>query len=185
MKDLAMHLLDVIENSAKAGAPTVRAMFCWRDSWLTVDIVDDGPGLPPEIARDPTDPYRTTRAERRVGLGLALLRQSAEATGGKLTIVSAPDQGVHLTAEIDMSSIDARPLGDLVDALLTAAIAWPAMALTVSTDRGGDCLDMAVVKQELAGVPMSHPAVRRYVKTCLDDALAPLFDWASAVEFKG
>jgi len=89
-----------------------------------------------------------------------------------------------LSVKIDMGSIDARPLGDLVDALLTAAIAWPEMALAVAADSGEPCLDMATVKRELDGVPLSHPAVRNYLKECLDEALQPLYEWAATVELR-
>jgi signal transduction histidine kinase len=182
MKDLAMHLVDIIENSAKAGAAAARVTFHWKGTWLTVEVADDGPGLPPELAADPTDPYGTTRTERKVGLGLAFLRQSAEATGGRLEVETAPGKGVRLAATMDMASIDARPLGDLAGALQVAAVGWPELGLVVRLDGEPPMLDMKAVRQELDGIPASHPEVRKYLAECLEQGLAPLLRWAESVE---
>lgn len=177
-----MHLLDVLENSAKAGAPRVEVRFSWHGGWLHIDICDNGPGLPPEVAADPANPYSTTRRERKVGLGLGLLRQAAEMTGGSLAIASRPGQGVTLAVEINLASIDARPLGDLADSLATAAIAWPGTSLVVGLAGCEPCLDMALVHDLLDGVPVSHPSVRNYLTGCLREGLAPLMAWAGQVE---
>jgi hypothetical protein len=177
LEDIALHLLDILENSAKAGAEQAEVEFSWHESCLRIRIRDNGPGLPPEIAADPTDPYRTTRTERPVGLGLSLLRQSAEESGGAIAVVSQPGQGVEVTAEFHFGTIDARPLGDLPGVLAMCALSWPELSLRVTT--GEDViLDMKLVKSELDGLPLSHPAVRTFVEELLRDGLAGLVAWA-------
>ncbi|MBT7299066.1 MAG: ATP-binding protein [Victivallales bacterium] len=179
MEDISLHLLDVLENSAKAGAKTVCVDFTWaRDDALQVRIADDGPGLPPEIAEDPTDPYRTTRTERPVGLGLSLLRRSAEESGGALRVQSEPGRGVTVTAEFHFGTVDARPLGDLPGVLAMSAVSWPGIDLRVSTRTTHEILDMTTVKSELAGIDPSHPAVRAFVEELLQGGLAELVTWA-------
>jgi len=49
-----------------------------------LQIIDSGPGI--EIA-DVIDPFVTTRKTRRVGLGLPLLKKTAEDTLGYLKII--------------------------------------------------------------------------------------------------
>ncbi|MDX9981757.1 MAG: ATP-binding protein [Lentisphaeria bacterium] len=177
MQDISLHLMDVLENSAKAGAKNVRVDFAWSDARLRVRIEDDGPGLPPEIAADPTDPYRTTRRERPVGLGLAFLRQSAEATGGRLGVDSTPGKGVVVTVEFVFGGADAKPLGDLPGVLAMTTVAWPELDLRVTVHGTNLVLDMKAVKAELDGVPLDHPAVRVFVGELLEGGLSQLMAW--------
>lgn len=177
MEDISLHLLDILENSAKAGARNVGVDFSWATSRLQIRIGDDGPGLPPEIAADPTDPYRTTRRERPVGLGLAFLRQSAEETGGWVRVDSTPGKGVTVTAEFAFGTVDAKPLGDLAGVLMIAAVTWPGLDLKV-TVRSEVVLDMHGIKDELGDIPPSHPTIRTFVEELLKGGLAELMAWA-------
>lgn len=181
MRNIALHMLDILENCAKAGAPSADVSLRVQDSSLILEVSDDGPGLPVEIAADPTDPYRTTRKERRVGLGLSLLRHAAEMTGGGVTVSSIRGSGVRVRAEFNLGSIDACPVGDVVEALLTAAIAWPELDLTVRQSTDEPCLDMAIVKAELGDVPLSHPTVRTYIRDRLEEGLGPLVARTEAI----
>ena len=74
MHDLSLYLLDVLENSARAGAGTVAVTIAADRSadTLTIVVEDDGPGLPvtPDEA---LDPFFTTKKEKKTGLGLSLL----------------------------------------------------------------------------------------------------------------
>ncbi len=182
MKDLSLHLLDIAENSAKAGARHLRVRFAWQGSRLLIEMADDGPGLPAVVAVDPTDPYRTTRSERRIGLGLSLLRQSAEQAGGTMQVVSQPGCGVTVRAEFDLSHLDARPLGDLAGVLATLVVAWPELLLSVVVGEADEpILEMEQIVRELDGLPVDHPQVRAFIESCLVEGLAPLARWASTV----
>ena len=187
MKDLSLHLLDILENSAKAGAAHAELEISWSGTWLAVSISDDGPGLPPEISEDPTDPFRTTRRDRPAGLGLSLLRTAAEQTGGTLRIESTPGAGTRLEVRVDLNHVDAKPLGDVTDALLAAAAAWPELSLTVrlSAPERREVLDTATVKAELDGVPLGHPEVQRFLRTILREEFADLTAWADAAMLGG
>ena len=83
MHDLSLYVLEMIENSLRAGAGTV-AVRVWveppRDE-LTIVVEDDGPGLDVSVEQA-TDPFYTTKAGKRTGLGLPLFREAAEAAGG-------------------------------------------------------------------------------------------------------
>ncbi|MBN2450870.1 MAG: ATP-binding protein [Lentisphaeria bacterium] len=185
MRDLSLHLLDILENSAKAGATRVVAGVSLENDILTFSVQDNGPGLPAPVAADPTHPYCTTRTERPVGLGLALLRAAAEATGGSVTVAGAAGRGVRVEAVFHLGHVDARPLGDLVGALVTAAVGWP-YDLVVELGRPpGVVLDMAEVRRALDGVSLAHPSVRRWLEQALGEALAPLQEQAAGVAFGG
>ncbi len=87
MREIALHILDLIENSIRAQASiiavSVEAMP--EQDLLRIVIEDNGTGLKvsPEAA---LDPFYTTKSGKRTGLGLSLFRAAAESTGGRLTL---------------------------------------------------------------------------------------------------
>ncbi len=56
---------------------------------LQIEITDDGPGIPPEIADDIFDPFISGR-ENGTGLGLALVSKIISDHGGWISVQSAP-----------------------------------------------------------------------------------------------
>lgn len=71
------------------------------------------------------DPFVTTRATRKVGLGIPLLKAAAEACNGYLCIESVPGKGTRLEVQFQRSHIDRMPLGDLAGTILTLLVAFP------------------------------------------------------------
>ncbi|MCU0243866.1 MAG: ATP-binding protein, partial [Acidobacteria bacterium] len=83
MEDLSLHVLDLVENAAAAGARRVSLSVtesAARDQ-LVIRVTDDGRGLSPEEKARAFDPFFTT-GRKRTGLGLPLLAHTAEACGG-------------------------------------------------------------------------------------------------------
>ena len=60
---------------------------------LQVEIIDDGPGIPPDIARDIFEPFVSGR-ENGTGLGLALVSKIISDHGGWIGVDSAPGKTV-------------------------------------------------------------------------------------------
>ncbi|MEM7719801.1 MAG: ATP-binding protein [Pseudomonadota bacterium] len=60
---------------------------------LNVEIIDDGPGLPPEIASDVFDPFVSGR-ENGTGLGLALVSKIISDHDGWISVDSVPGRTV-------------------------------------------------------------------------------------------
>ncbi len=60
---------------------------------LQVEIIDDGPGIPPEIAADIFEPFVSGR-ENGTGLGLALVSKIMTDHGGWVSVESAPGKTV-------------------------------------------------------------------------------------------
>jgi two-component system nitrogen regulation sensor histidine kinase NtrY len=59
---------------------------------VTIDVVDNGIGLPAENRQRLLEPYMTTR-EKGTGLGLAIVRKILEEHGGSIELLDAPDTG--------------------------------------------------------------------------------------------
>lgn len=184
MRDLSLHLLDILENAVRAGAGRVDITLHATAGQLMLRIADNGPGFPPSVRGDPTDPFRTTRRERRIGLGLSLLRQSAEAAGGTLQIDAPPGGGVTLTCRYDPRHIDARPPGDMTGALMTALLAWPETHIVLWGGTGTEpLLDSALLRETLDGIPLEHPRIQQALRETLDkrfrDLLGSVSSWSS------
>jgi two-component system nitrogen regulation sensor histidine kinase GlnL len=60
---------------------------------LQIEIIDDGPGLPPEIAGDIFEPFVSGR-ENGTGLGLALVSKIVSDHGGWIAVESVPGRTV-------------------------------------------------------------------------------------------
>lgn len=76
----------------------------------TVEVRDDGPGVPPDVLARLGEPFYRPDASRSAaggqsghGLGLALVRRAAGLHGGSLTLESAPGKGFTATLRLPAS----------------------------------------------------------------------------------
>lgn len=117
MKELSLNILDISENSVKAGATLTEIILDENDDILLITIQDNGGGMDEKTLKSVTDPFYTTRTTRKVGMGLPLLKLEAEQTGGKITIESKPqsdfpaDHGTVVRA-LFYKNTRFTPLGD-------------------------------------------------------------------------
>lgn len=147
MKELSLNMLDIAENSVRAGAALTQLLLTETADTRTLEIRDDGCGMDAETVRRVTDPFYTTRTTRRVGMGLPLLRLAAEQTGGTLMVVSRPAaeypqaHGTTVTAVFHTDHIDCVPLG-----------MWQKRCLPSSRD----------IRKRISCSGISAPAFRRW-----------------------
>jgi len=120
MQELSLHVLDLLQNSAEAGANRVSLHILedTRQNLLSIIVEDNGKGIPPELLEKVSDPFITTRTTRKVGLGLALLKATAESCGGKLEISSRLGVGTSVLASFQSDHIDRPPLGDIAGTVM-------------------------------------------------------------------
>lgn len=125
MKELSLNILDIAQNSVKAGANRIDISIEETDSTLTFFVKDNGCGMTDEFLKSVTDPFCTTRTTRKVGLGIPLLKLAAEQTGGKFEIESRhisefPDShGTKTSALFNKNHMDFTPLGDIISTVVT------------------------------------------------------------------
>lgn len=138
MHDLSLYLLDIIENSVRAGATVIATSIVadrGRDA-LTIGVEDDGPGLPVE-PEQALDPFYTTKTHKKTGLGLSLFRQAAEAAGGGLGVGRSDELGgVSVRAWMRLGDVDRPPLGDVAATIATMVVTNPEIDFRVDLADG-------------------------------------------------
>lgn len=138
MEDLSLHILDIVENSIRALAKRIKIRIDENieKDWLTVQIEDNGQGMDKETVKKAVDPFFTTKTTRRVGLGLPLLEQAAEETGGKLQITSEVGKKTRIRATFRYNHPDRKPLGSIKETLLSLAAGHPEVDFVYEHKRG-------------------------------------------------
>lgn len=166
-----MNILDVAENSTRAGASLVEITVDadMAADRLTVIIKDDGCGMTEEQVAHVTDPFFTSRTTRKVGLGVPFFKYAAESTGGSFTIQSQPGKGTTVTAVFVLSHIDRMPLGDITSTIHTLVVYHPESDFLYRYSYGGASftLDTREFREILGGVPFDEPEISEYIREYL------------------
>jgi len=169
MEDLSLHILDIVENSTRAGATLVKISIIedTKKDLLQIFIKDNGSGMDREMVKKVRDPFMTTRTTRRVGLGLSMLEQAAQETGGDLSITSEPGLGTEVKATFHASHIDRKPLGDMGSSMISLIAGNPNVDFIYESDLEGEktTLDTRMIKEELDGATtINDPAVLKLIR---------------------
>lgn len=141
MPDLAMHILDIMENSTRAEAKHISLEIVedHASNSMSITVSDDGKGMTAVELNRALDPFYTTKRERRsVGLGLPLLKETAEQAGGFLAVSSAPRKGTEVRVRMTLDHIDRPPLGDITQALQIAIRTNPTVLFDVTYTVDGE-----------------------------------------------
>jgi len=166
--ELSLHILDVLENAIEADATRVelRIEEDLQADRLTIEIIDNGKGMDEETLARVLDPFFTTRQTRHVGLGLPLFAAAAKWCNGGLHIESQVGQGTRVIATFQHSHIDRAPLGDIKSTLLAFLLTKRPVDLHYVHRVDGHTFefDTAKLRAELGDVPLTHPAVRRWLE---------------------
>jgi hypothetical protein len=176
MEDLAMHILDVAQNAIEAGATRVAIDVTedTREDRLTIRLTDDGRGMSADTLARATDPFFTTRTTRRVGLGLPLLAQAARASGGALTIDSAPGRGTAVHVWFQLSHVDRAPLGDLQGTLLAVMAGCPDVDIRFRHAVGDReyAVSSELIADATGGQPVQSPAGLSLLRRLIEEGEA-------------
>lgn len=127
MEDLSLHILDIAENSVRAGADLIRIIINedTAKDLLEIEIEDNGRGMSAEELKKALNPFYTTKENKKTGLGLSLFSEAARLAGGNLTIRSQEKEGAKIRAVFQFSHIDRKPLGNIRETLETLIMGNP------------------------------------------------------------
>lgn len=181
MKDFALHILDIAENSVIAGASriAIKIEISRAEDRLNISITDNGRGMSRADAIVACDPFYTTRTTRKVGLGLSFLRQAVEEAAGAMSIDSEPGMGTQVSAFCRAGHIDRKPIGDLAGAMVALIAGAPDIDISLECASEGDYyqLDTASIRRELEDVPLNSPDVLDLVRRDIAEGTAELAGW--------
>ncbi len=175
MQDFSLHILDVAENGIAAGASLIQITVEENPAadTLTITVEDNGRGMEPELLTKVLDPFVTTRTTRRVGLGLSLFQQSARLAGGDLTIDSTPGVGTKVSAFMSYAHIDRRPIGNMVETMVTLIEGNPDVDFVYTHRKGSKefHFDTRELRVELDEVPINQSEVVALIQENLTSGL--------------
>ncbi|HHW41858.1 MAG TPA: ATP-binding protein [Syntrophomonadaceae bacterium] len=175
MRELSLHISDILENSRVAGASLIEIKIVedLKQDRLVITVADNGKGIEKEVLERVFDPFFTTRTCRKVGLGLPLFKAAARRCNGDVEITSTPGKGTTVHAVFQHSHIDRAPLGKLVSSLVIFIAGAPDIDLvyTHHVDEKGFTFDTRVLREELEGVPLNTPPVLNWISDYLRECL--------------
>ena len=98
---------NLVENAVDFAAGAVTVHWRWDESAVIIDVIDDGPGFPPEILDRIGEPYMSTRQGAEpgggLGLGLFIAKTLLERSGATLSFFNANQRGQGAVVQVAWS----------------------------------------------------------------------------------
>lgn len=175
MKELSLNILDIAENSVKAGATLTEILIDEDNEKIVIAIRDDGCGMNKETVQAAQNPFYTTRTTRNVGLGIPLFKMQAEQTGGDFTLTSKhideypDDHGTYISASFYKNHIDFTPLGDVCASVTTLIHGHPDTDFLFrhKTVKNEVSLDTRELREVLGDTPLNTFEVIKWIEEFL------------------
>jgi len=153
LRAITDHLIDIAENSVNAGSKSVKINFHEDETKFEFEILDDGCGMNDEQIARVFDPFFTTKY-KKTGLGLPLLKEYAELTGGYVKIVSQKGKGTSVNV-LFKKTIDCQPLGDIAQAFATLVTSSNQVLWEIKRCKNDDCYSFS--SEDVRGLDLSNP----------------------------
>ncbi|WP_018249209.1 ATP-binding protein [Orenia marismortui] len=178
MRELSLHILDIIQNSisAKANLINLEIDEDLLNDRLVIKIKDNGSGMSKSLEQSVLDPFVTSRKTRKVGLGLPLFQAAAQRCEGDLKLDSTLGEGTEITVSFKHSHIDRAPLGDITGTLIAILSVNPEVDLVYKHYIGSKefIFDTRLIKEEIDGININHPEVLLWIESYLAEGLEEL-----------
>lgn len=179
MKELSLHILDIVQNSIRANANLIQItiMEDILENIFKIIIEDNGSGIEEDMLKQITDPFVTTRTTRKVGLGLSLYQAAAEAAGGSLSIRSEVGVGTVVEAVFLHNHIDRQPLGDMTQTMESLIMGNPLIDFVYRHKKDGAefLLNTVQIRENLgSSVSLDQFEVIDWIKEYIKEGLAQI-----------
>jgi hypothetical protein len=175
MDEICAHIMDIAANALTAGARhiAISVEVDHRRNLLTATFKDDGKGMDEEMVKKVTDPFFSTKKGKRVGLGIPLLKGTAETCGGKFSLTSTLGHGVDIQVSFQLDHPDLPPLGNLKDTIMVLVVGNPDVDFSFDIKKDGTAFGLYTteVKAMIGDVPVNHPEVVKFLTEFLDEKL--------------
>jgi signal transduction histidine kinase len=106
--------LEAVENN-KQGQVLIATTKEADAAWARIQVLDNGPGIPPYLMQNLFKPFHSTKGARGTGLGLAVSRKILREHGGDILVQSQPGKGskfiLRLPVKSPLSTVDGAGTG--------------------------------------------------------------------------
>jgi|UniRef100_A0A7C3SQC2 hypothetical protein len=174
MKELSLHILDIVQNSIEANAKNIYLEIRkdLQKGILYIIIKDDGKGMPKEILEEIKNPFFTSRTTRKVGLGVPLFYELIKNCGGEVKINSEVGKGTEIYAEVPFLCVDLPPMGNLSGTILGLIVTNPDIDFEIKIVKNGDEVNISTkeIKKSI-DIPINSPEVISFLKEFLNENL--------------
>ncbi len=183
MRELALHILDIAENSISAGANRINIIISENtaDDLLSITIEDNGKGMDAEMVKKIVDPFTTSRTTRQVGLGIPFFKAAAESCNGSFQVKSTLGVGTKIEAVFQHSHIDRMPLGDIASTLHSLVIGTPHVNwfFKYGFNDASFIFDDQPIKETLDGLSLSEPSVMKFIREMIEEGIQNVYTQVS------
>jgi signal transduction histidine kinase len=102
-------IANLVQNAAQAGATRIAVQASWaetgkgggaREERLILEVIDNGPGLPPRAREKLFQPFAGSARPGGTGLGLAIARELVRAHGGEIRLLRSTGDGTLFVIEL-------------------------------------------------------------------------------------
>ncbi|HEY8015231.1 MAG TPA: ATP-binding protein, partial [Dongiaceae bacterium] len=102
-------IANLVQNAAQAGATRIAVQASWaeigkgdgtREDRLILEVIDNGPGLPPRAREKLFQPFAGSARPGGTGLGLAIARELVRAHGGEIRLLRSTGDGTLFVIEL-------------------------------------------------------------------------------------
>ncbi len=174
MKDISLHILDIVQNSLHAGATQIHVSVTESrlKNILILEIRDNGKGIDVSLLDKIIDPFYTT-GKKKVGMGLALLKQNAEMAGGSLELKSLKTGGLLVKASFMLNHIDCPPIGEINETVKNIFFANPDLRFIYEQiiDNKKIKIDTDEINEAVDGLDMQNKETRAAIKEYIYETL--------------
>lgn len=175
MEEIAMYILDIVNNSIRAQAKNIHVFVrdSIKDNVIEIMIVDDGYGMDENKLSKVTDPFFTSRTTRNVGLGVPMFKDSVEMTGGTFLIQSLENDGTLIQGKYVKNHLDTPPMGDIIETIITLIQTDKNIdyIFEYSNDEHEFLLNTIDIKEILDDVPINHPQILDWLRNYIKEGL--------------
>ena len=174
MRDLSLHLLDIVQNyiSARAGEIQIKIYADQKK-----DFLDNGECLEESLVKKVLSPFTTSRNTRKVGLGIPLFESATKRSSGDFSITSKKYEGTCIKAGFKISHIDRPPLGDVADTMVSLLVSDPEIEYDMELYNTEESFRFSTfeIRQKLGVVPLTEFEVLEWIRGYLNEGIKNIF----------
>ncbi len=175
MAELCFHVLDIIQNSYRAESSfiDVHIKESVKEDVVEFRFSDNGRGMDQATLESVQEPFFTTKSGKKVGLGIPLLKETAERCEGHFYIKSQKGEGTEVVASFRKSHIDRPPVGDLAGTVLSvvSGIENADVKFVCRNDEKSFEISINEIKAQAGDISLSSPEVFSFLRAYISEGL--------------